>query len=40
MRGLAPRIHLLAKRMDRRVKPGDNDRYELNKQIDEQKMKE
>src|SRR6187200_1106240 len=24
MRGLDPRIHLLAKRMDRRVKPGDD----------------
>jgi hypothetical protein len=25
MRGLDPRIHLLAKKMDRRVKPGDDD---------------
>jgi hypothetical protein len=25
MRGLDPRIHLFAKMMDRRVKPGDDD---------------
>jgi hypothetical protein len=29
MRGLDPRIHLLAKRMDRRVKPGDDNRFNM-----------
>jgi hypothetical protein len=29
MRGLDPRIHLLAKRMDCRVKPGNDDRFNM-----------
>jgi hypothetical protein len=29
MRGLDPRIHLLAKRMDCRVKPGNDNRFNM-----------